>query len=59
MIATRRSERIFPASSGFARETSAPRMPAAIKCRSGQASAVKRNTAGAFRMTDIPCGTIG
>src|SRR5438445_10273445 len=59
MIATSRSERIFPASSGLARDTSAPRISAATRCRSGQASAVKRNTAGALRMTDMPCGTIG
>src|SRR5256885_152252 len=59
MIATSRSERIFPASSGLARETSAPRISAATRCRSGHACAVNRNTAGAFKITDIPCGTIG
>src|SRR5262249_25693120 len=59
MTPTSRSERIFPASSGFARDTSAPRISAAIRCRPGLAWAVQRKTEGALRMTDIPCGTMG
>ena len=32
---------------------------AACRCRWGLEGAVNRNTAGALRMTDMPCGTIG
>ena len=37
---------------------SAPSAAAASRCRAGLADAVNRNTAGAFRITDMPCGTI-
>ena len=52
------SESIFPASARFAFETSAPSRAAPSRWRSGQAWAVKRNTAGAFMITDKPWGCV-
>ena len=48
-----------PASERSTPSTAAPISRAARRWRSGLAGAVKRNTAGALRMTDMPCGSIG
>ena len=59
MSSMMRAATTSPASSLAASRVSAPRHAAASRCRSGAPSAVKRNTAGAVRITLMPWGTKG